>query len=95
MVVVPMVFAALTVGVYELGRGHDLRGIASRTFGYTVLLSTVSVAIAVAAIYAEGEMGMSKQDTMLLIFLLNIAALIGAWGLGWLQDHWEIGRAHV
>jgi UMF1 family MFS transporter len=48
----------------------------------------VSVAIAVAAIYAEGEMGMSKQDTMLLIFLLNIAALIGAWGLGWLQDHW-------
>lgn len=47
----------------------------------------VSVAIAVAAIYAEGEMGMSKQDTMKLIFLLNIAALMGAWGLGWLQDH--------
>jgi UMF1 family MFS transporter len=47
----------------------------------------VAVAIAVAAIYAEGEMGMSKQDTMMLIFLLNIAALAGAWGLGWLQDH--------
>ena len=47
----------------------------------------VSVAITVAAIYAEGEMGMSKQDTMVLIFLLNIAALIGAWGLGWVQDH--------
>jgi UMF1 family MFS transporter len=44
------------------------------------------VAITVAAIYAEGEMGMSKQDTMLLIFLLNIAALLGAWGLGWIQD---------
>jgi len=24
---------------------------------------------------------------MLLIFLLNIAALVGAWGLGWMQDH--------
>jgi UMF1 family MFS transporter len=47
----------------------------------------VSVAIAVSAIYAEGEMGMQTQDTMALIFLLNIAALIGAWGLGWLQDH--------
>ena len=50
MVVVPMVFAALTVGVYELGRGHDLRGIATRTLGYTVLLSTVSVAIAVGLV---------------------------------------------
>jgi len=46
----------------------------------------VAAAIAVAAIYAEGEMGMSKQDTMFLIFVLNIAALLGAWGLGWLQD---------
>lgn len=46
----------------------------------------VSVAIAVSAIYAEGEMGMSQQDTMVLIFLLNIAALMGAGLLGWLQD---------
>ncbi|MBU6224433.1 MAG: MFS transporter [Burkholderiales bacterium] len=46
----------------------------------------VSVAITVAAIYAEGEMGMGKQETMLLIFLLNIAALFGAWLLGWFQD---------
>ena len=46
----------------------------------------VSVAITVAAIYAESEMGMGKQDTMLLIFLLNIAALLGAWALGWMQD---------
>jgi len=52
----------------------------------TLYQAGVSVAITVAAIYAEGEMGMSKQDTMLLIFLLNIAALIGAWGLGWIQD---------
>ncbi|NDG01433.1 MAG: MFS transporter [Synechococcaceae bacterium WBB_32_011] len=56
----------------------------------TLYQAGVSVAITVAAIYAEGEMGMSKQDTMLLIFLLNIAALVGAWGLGWVQD--QIGH---
>jgi UMF1 family MFS transporter len=56
----------------------------------TLYQAGVSVAITVAAIYAEGEMGMSKQDTMLLIFLLNIAALVGAWGLGWMQD--QIGH---
>jgi UMF1 family MFS transporter len=48
----------------------------------TLYQAGVSVAITVAAIYAEGEMGMGKQDTMVLIFLLNIAALVGAWGLG-------------
>ena len=56
----------------------------------TLYQAGVSVAITVAAIYAEGEMGMGKQDTMLLIFLLNIAALVGAWGLGWMQD--QIGH---
>jgi UMF1 family MFS transporter len=56
----------------------------------TLYQAGVSVAITVAAIYAEGEMGMGKQDTMVLIFLLNIAALVGAWGLGWMQD--QIGH---
>jgi UMF1 family MFS transporter len=56
----------------------------------TLYQAGVAVAITVAAIYAEGEMGMSKQDTMMLIFLLNIAALLGAWGLGWMQD--QIGH---
>ena len=30
-IVVPMVFSALVIGVYELGRGHGLAGVASRT----------------------------------------------------------------
>jgi DAACS family dicarboxylate/amino acid:cation (Na+ or H+) symporter len=45
MVVVPMVFSALVIGVYELGRGHDLAGVASRTLVFTVVLSTLSVSI--------------------------------------------------
>ncbi|HVH26226.1 MAG TPA: dicarboxylate/amino acid:cation symporter [Vicinamibacterales bacterium] len=45
MIVVPMVFSALVIGVYELGRGHDLAGVAGRTLAFTVVLSTCSVSI--------------------------------------------------
>ena len=49
MIVVPMVFSALVIGVYDLGRGRDLRGVAGRTLGFTVVLSALSVAIGIAA----------------------------------------------
>ena len=52
MIVVPMVFAALVIGVYELGRGRDLAGVATRTLLFTVLLSAASVAIAVVLVNA-------------------------------------------
>ena len=45
MIVVPMVFSALVVGVYQLGRGRDLSGVAGRTLAFTVLLSAASVLI--------------------------------------------------
>ena len=45
MVVVPLVVSALVVGVYELGQGRDLPGVAGRTLAYTVLLSAAAVAI--------------------------------------------------
>ena len=45
MIVVPMVFSALVIGVYELGRGHEIAGVAGRTLAFTVVLSTLSVAI--------------------------------------------------
>src|SRR5687768_515431 len=45
MTVVPMVFAALVIGVYELGREHGLGGVAGRTVAYTLLLSGLSVGI--------------------------------------------------
>jgi DAACS family dicarboxylate/amino acid:cation (Na+ or H+) symporter len=47
MIVVPMVFAALVIGVYELGQEHDLAGVAGRTLGFTCLLSGASVALGV------------------------------------------------
>ena len=46
----------------------------------------VAVAITLAAIYAEQVIGFVPQETMLLIFVLNIAAALGAFGCGHLQD---------
>ena len=52
MVVVPMVFSALVIGVYQLGRGRELTGVAGRTLVFTILLSAASVAIAVVLVNA-------------------------------------------
>jgi UMF1 family MFS transporter len=46
----------------------------------------VAVAITLAAIYAEQVIGFKPQETMVLIFVLNIAAAIGAFGFGYFQD---------
>jgi UMF1 family MFS transporter len=46
----------------------------------------VAVAITLAAIYAEQVIGFAPQETMTLIFVLNIAAAIGAFAFGYLQD---------
>jgi dicarboxylate/amino acid:cation (Na+ or H+) symporter, DAACS family len=45
MIVVPMVFAALVIGVYELRQGPGLPGVAGRTLLFTALLSATSVLI--------------------------------------------------
>jgi len=53
----------------------------------TVLyMGGVAVAIALAAIYAEQVIGFEPAETMALIFVLNIAAVIGALVLGYGQD---------
>jgi UMF1 family MFS transporter len=46
----------------------------------------VAVAITLAAIYAEQVIGFQPQETMILIFVLNIAALVGALVFGYAQD---------
>jgi UMF1 family MFS transporter len=46
----------------------------------------VAVAISLAAIYAEQVIGFLPQETMVLIFVLNIAAFVGAFVLGYAQD---------
>ena len=50
MIVVPMVFSALVLGVYELGQGQGLGRIASKTLLYTVIASSASVLIGVGLV---------------------------------------------
>ncbi len=46
----------------------------------------VAVTIALAAIYAEQVIGFEKLETMVLIFVLNVAAALGAFAFGYWQD---------
>ena len=46
----------------------------------------ISVVIALAAVYAEQVLGFQQTETMLLIFLVNIAAAVGAFVFGAYQD---------
>jgi DAACS family dicarboxylate/amino acid:cation (Na+ or H+) symporter len=45
MIVVPMVLAGLVVGVYQLGRGEGVSGVAGRTVAFTLILSSASVLV--------------------------------------------------
>jgi UMF1 family MFS transporter len=46
----------------------------------------ISVVIALSAVYAEQVMKFEQTQTMALIFLVNIAAALGAFGFGYAQD---------
>jgi len=46
----------------------------------------ISVVIALAAVYAEQVLGFKQAETMMLIFLVNIAAALGAFSWGYVQD---------
>lgn len=46
----------------------------------------IAVVITLAAVYAEQALGFKQADTMLLIFVVNIAAAAGAFSFGYGQD---------
>jgi len=46
----------------------------------------ITVVITLAAVYATEVMGFGMQQTMLLVFLVNIGAAAGAFGFGYVQD---------
>ncbi|MCP5264758.1 MAG: MFS transporter [Burkholderiaceae bacterium] len=46
----------------------------------------IAVVIALAAVYAEQVMNFEKKETMLLVFVVNIASALGAFGFGYIQD---------
>ncbi len=46
----------------------------------------IAVVIALAAVYAEQVLGFKQTQTMMLIFLVNIASAVGAFAFGYWQD---------
>ena len=50
----------------------------------------IAVVIALAAVYAEQVLGFKQTQTMMLVFLVNIAAALGAFGFG----HWQDRLGH-
>jgi len=48
--------------------------------------SGIAVVIALAAVYAEQVLGFEQTQTMMLIFLVNIASAVGAFAFGYWQD---------
>ena len=46
----------------------------------------IAVVIALAAVYAEQVLGFKQAQTMALVFLVNVASAVGAFGFGYLQD---------
>ncbi len=67
----------------ESTRFRDFRGLLLCALAYQ---AGISVVIALAAIYAEEVLGFKQQQTMMLVFLVNIAAAMGAFAFGYWQD---------
>jgi len=51
-----------------------------------IFYSGIQTVVALAAVYAEQVMGFSKDETILLILVVNLAAAAGAWLLGRVHD---------
>ena len=68
---------------HEARRFRDFRALLACAVAYQ---AGISVVVALAAVYAEQALGFKQTDTMLLIFLVNIAAALGAFAWGYAQD---------
>ncbi|MBB3196400.1 MFS transporter [Roseateles terrae] len=52
----------------------------------TAYQAGIAVVIALAAVYADQALGFSQAQTMALVFLVNIASAVGAFGFGYYED---------
>ena len=68
---------------HEARRFRDFRSLLACAVAYQ---AGISVVVALAAVYAEQALGFKQTDTMILIFLVNIAAALGAFAWGYVQD---------
>lgn len=69
-----------------LYRAHHYVDLRRFLISMVVYQAGIQTVIALAAIYAQQAMGFSIQDTVLLIFVVNITAALGAFTFGYIQD---------
>ena len=50
MLVIPLLFSALVVGISEMGEVRSLKRVGLRTLGYTIVVSAIAVAVSLAAV---------------------------------------------
>jgi UMF1 family MFS transporter len=62
---------------------QDFRFLLACTTAYQ---AGIAVVIALAAVYAEQVLGFKQTQTMMLVFLVNIASAVGAFAFGYFQD---------
>jgi UMF1 family MFS transporter len=86
----PSAWAQLSTSLTSLEQFPDLRRL---LICMTLYQAGISVVIALAAVYAEQQMGFSQTDTMILVFTVNIASALGAFGFGAFQDRMGHRRA--
>ena len=73
----------LAATYHEARRFRDFSWLLATAFAYQ---AGISVVIALAAVYAEQALGFKQTQTMMLVFLVNIAAAVGAFAFGYWQD---------
>ena len=83
-------FARLRHTWREADRFVDFRQLLACAVAYQ---AGIAVVIALAAVYAEQVLGFTQTDTMMLVFLVNIASALGAFAWGYVQDRLGHRRA--
>ena len=68
---------------HEAQRYQDFASLLGCALSYQ---AGIAVVIALAAVYAEQTLGFKQTETMLLVFLVNIASAVGAFAFGYWQD---------
>jgi DAACS family dicarboxylate/amino acid:cation (Na+ or H+) symporter len=83
MVVIPLVFGALVLGVVGMGDIRKLGNVGFRTLGYTVLLSVTAVAIGVVlvnVIRPGASLDPNKRDTLRAMYAKSAADVVSKAG---------------
>jgi MFS transporter, UMF1 family len=75
--------ARLAATWHEARRFRDFSWLLATGLAYQ---AGIAVVIALAAVYAEQVLGFKQIDTMMLVFLVNIASAVGAFAFGYWQD---------